>query len=180
MTMEGSHAVAQHKRHALLFDMLLHHGSRFSIQNGRQNLRREIDHRHVAAQMADTLQALQPNETRAHNQHPALRLQRGPESPRILQRHEGVVGNLLQSLGGRHEGSRARGKQQPVIGGHTAVGGGDGLVFFVNGKSLDALSEIHTLQLVKILAAVAHTRFVRVAQKEIGNQRARIGCLVLF
>ena len=141
-------AVPQQEGHVLLLNMLLHQGGGFLVQDGGKNLIRQIRHGHAGAQVADALQALQADQARAHNQHPAVGGQIGPKLPRILEGHEGVVLHRIDTLDGRHKWPGAGGQQQAVVGHNAAVGAGNSPGVLVDGGDLHPPAEFHPVVLI--------------------------------
>ena len=155
------HAVPQAEGHALLLHMGLHHGGCLRVQNGRQDLRRQVHHGSLPHQVPDSLQALHANQSRAHNEHSAFPGQRRFQLPGICQGHEGVVCHGFQALRRGHKGTSAGGQQQPVIHGGRAVAAGNRMRLQVHRRGLHPQADIHAVFPVEVRATVAHAPLIR-------------------
>ena len=141
--------------------MGLHHGGCLRVQNGRQDLRRQVYHGGLPHQVPDSLQALHANQSRAHNEHSAFPGQRRFQLPGVCKGHEGVIGHGFQSLRWRHKGTSAGGQQQLVIHGGRAVAAGNRMRLRVHRRGFHPKADIHAVFPVEVRATIAHAPLIR-------------------
>ena len=161
------------------FDLAAQHAAAVVVHLHRHQARGELHHVGLQAEVAQGLGAFEAEQAAAHH-HAAPGA--GAAFGHAFQVFDGAIDEAVGAVVAahrRHEGHRAGGQHQLVVGQHLAVGGGDGLVAPVDGAGAGLEAERETGLLEEARRHQGQV-FGALAGEEFGQMHPVVGGAGLF
>ena len=173
--------ISQHQTDALFLQDGLHHTGAFIVQNAGQHSGCQVADRDAFHPAPKTLGTLQPDQTGAYDQHPAVRRDGFFQRQHVVHGHEGAFAGYGIITGNRgNERRRTGGNTEGGIGNLRPIVQRDRFPVGVDAHGAFAVENLTAVFLIEVRLAVVHLLGIGFALQTVGNQRTAVDGIVFF
>ena len=175
LSLKLCHRVPQHEPEAVFRQVLFQDGGAVRVQIGAHGVRCKVADSDAPGPVPEALGALQADEARADDEHPALLADGLFQGQGILQRgEEEAVFHCLQPLEAGGEGVGTQAEAEGVVAEGLPRGEDHPLRFRLQLLRRHAVAHLHPVLFIEIFPPPAHARDIRLPLQVVGDEGSAV------